>query len=101
MGRLHRMINRDSGLLAGAEGEAGGADVFPAVAGLNGCVPLAGHARAARRGGPPRDAVRYATLGSDGGQPTGSESPEQATETQSAWARRTREYPDLPRVVCF
>ena len=33
---------RRLGLLVGAEGEAGGADVFPAVSGVNGSVPLAG-----------------------------------------------------------
>ena len=29
-------------LLVAAEREAGGADIFPAVAGFDGCVPLAG-----------------------------------------------------------
>jgi hypothetical protein len=33
---------RRSGLLVAAEGEAGGADVVPAVPGVNGSVPLAG-----------------------------------------------------------
>jgi hypothetical protein len=33
---------RRSGLLVVAEGETGGADVFPAVSGVHGSVPLAG-----------------------------------------------------------
>ena len=33
---------RRLGLLVGAEGEAGGADVVPAMPGVNGSMPLAG-----------------------------------------------------------